>query len=306
MGAVSAEVVRLLGASLAERTWATYGRAVERFLQFRQAAGLEPNWPAPTNHIAAFIASLSLEGLAPSSISTHTSAVAFVHKMQGWPDPTDSFCIRKLKEGIRRGGQKADSRRPISFELLGRLYNVLGAIASSRYDTALFRAAFALAFFGFLRVGEFTARSMGADCSKVLSVDDVWFGGPGRSVMYVRLRFSKTDQRGESTDLIFQSLPTFSVCPVRSLSEYLSMRPSCHGPLFCKFDGSPLTASQFRMMLNRALGSLGIPAKGYNGHCFRIGAATWAAHLKVSGVQIQALGRWKSGAFNSYIRPHLV
>ena len=127
MGAVSAEVVRLLGASLAERTWATYGRAVERFLQFRQAAGLEPNWPAPTNHIAAFIASLSLEGLAPSSISTHTSAVAFVHKMQGWPDPTDSFCIRKLKEGIRRGGQKADSRRPISFELLGRLYNVLGA-----------------------------------------------------------------------------------------------------------------------------------------------------------------------------------
>ena len=57
------------------------------------------------------------------------------------------------------------------------------------------------------------------------------------------------------------------------------------------------------MMLSKALGSLGIPSKGYNGHSFHIGAATWAVLLKVSGVQIQALGWWKSGAFNSYIHP---
>ena len=84
------------------------------------------------------------------------------------------------------------------------------------------------------------------------------------------------------------------------------MRPLYHGPLFCKFDGSHLTASQLRMMLSKALGSLGILSNGYNGHSFRIGAATWAALLKVSGVQIQPLGCWKSGAFNSYIHPHLV
>lgn len=45
----------------------------------------------------------------------------------------------------------------------------------------------------------------------------------------------------------------------------------------------------------------------YKGHSFRIGAASHAADRGLSDAQIRALGRWKSNAFQRYIRvPRLV
>ncbi len=46
----------------------------------------------------------------------------------------------------------------------------------------------------------------------------------------------------------------------------------------------------------------GTPAENFSSHLFRIGAATTAAHKGLSQQQIQALGRWSSEAFKSYIR----
>lgn len=40
----------------------------------------------------------------------------------------------------------------------------------------------------------------------------------------------------------------------------------------------------------------------YQAHGFRIGAATSAAESGASDIQIQSMGRWKSGAFQKYIR----
>jgi hypothetical protein len=47
---------------------------------------------------------------------------------------------------------------------------------------------------------------------------------------------------------------------------------------------------------------LGINPQFYNGHSFRIGAATHAANLDFSEPYIRKLGRWNSSAVNQYIR----
>ena len=54
--------------------------------------------------------------------------------------------------------------------------------------------------------------------------------------------------------------------------------------------------------LGQALTAAGIDTAGYSGHSFRIGAATTAAQDGFSDSLIQALGCWKSSAFQEYIR----
>jgi hypothetical protein len=102
---------------------------------------------------------MSSSGYAPSSISSHVSALSFAHKINGCPDPTEGFIVKKLKEGAKRMNPRVDSRLPITQSILRQIIHTLPSVCNSQFEVVLFRAAFLLAFFGFLRVSEFTCRS---------------------------------------------------------------------------------------------------------------------------------------------------
>ena len=53
-----------------------------------------------SSDVAAYIAFLTIEGRAPSSIITHLSTISFVHKINGWVDPTHNFIVKKIKTGV--------------------------------------------------------------------------------------------------------------------------------------------------------------------------------------------------------------
>ena len=93
------------------------------------------------------------------------------------------------------------------------------------------------------------------------------------------------------------------MCPVTALQNYVAIRPSQSQPLFCHFDGSPLTRYQFNAMLKKTLSFCGLQGLNYRTHSFRIGAASAAFELGVPEADIQRMGRWRSDAVLSYIRP---
>ena len=64
----------------------------------------------------------------------------------------------------------------------------------------------------------------------------------------------------------------------------------------------PLTKSKFVTRIRSILDELGYPSQQFAGHSFRIGAATAAAQAGIEDSTIQALGRWHSSAFLTYIR----
>ena len=92
-------------------------------------------------------------------------------------------------------------------------------------------------------------------------------------------------------------------CKWSLIIEYINSRQPLCEQLFCHFDGTPLTRTQFVFILKKCLLIIEIDPKRYSSHTFRIGAATNLAVDGASAGVIRNVGRWKSNAYKSYIRP---
>ena len=164
-------------------------------------------------------------------------------------------------------------------------------------------AACCLAFFGFLRAGEFTVPcELGFDPSSHLSWGDLAVDVLGQpSVMSIRLKASKTDPFRKGITLFISKVSSV-LCLVSAMLAYLSVRGRQDGPLFRFWDGKPLTRQRFVSAVRGALVKAGIQAQLYAGHSFQIGAATTAAARGMEDSVIRTLGHWKSLAYLEYIK----
>ena len=136
-----------------------------------------------------FVTWLALfRGLSPASISTYTAAVRSLHLDVGLPDLTaGAKRLQRLMRGVRRHIPNTSSPRlPITNNLLQLIAHGL----SDTFNHVMFWAACCTAFFGFLRVSEFTC-SGAFDSSCHLAISDVRFDPSGFYSIY--LKRSKTD-----------------------------------------------------------------------------------------------------------------
>ena len=276
-----------------------YKQALDLFGSFRKHYKLGQTWPAPLCHLETFIAYLFQNGYAYRTASTYISAVRFQHKLLGLSDKLSETIIAKTLEGYRRSKPSADTRLPITYELLHKLCLHLKHVCNSLYETQLFKAAFTLAFFGLFRVGELV---FSGKANRQLFLSDLKdFNACKEFTVY--LRQSKTNQCGPPQKIHIVATGS-DTCPVSAMRTYLRVRstasPDCY--LFCHHDGSPLTRYQFGAVLRRTMGYIGLAGSHYRSHSFRIGAATWLARQGVSHSDIKKFGRWSSNSFKHYIR----
>ena len=103
-----------------------------------------------------------------SSISPILSGIAYFHKIQGYPDPFQTFLIKQLLQASRRMSQPSpDKRRPITEELLLSLIDSMSSMNLPTYDFSLFSTMFLFAFYFGLRISEFTSSRHNLDFSDV-------------------------------------------------------------------------------------------------------------------------------------------
>ena len=171
------------------------------------------------------------------------------------------------------------------------------------YNTVCLWAACCIAFFGFLRCGEFTCSSWQCYTRSVLSLEDVAINSrEDPTVVHLTLQQSKTDVFGAGVT-IHLGRTGDHLCPVSAILAYLARRPPTPGPLFLLHSGHPLSRRMLVSTVRATLSSAGVEVGHINGHSFRIGAATAAAQAGLSDSTIQQLGRRKSSAFTRYLRP---
>ncbi|XP_048338292.1 uncharacterized protein LOC125424902 [Sphaerodactylus townsendi] len=287
--------------SLAPTTRRAYQGALQAFFGFQEAQKGQAGPTVSETSLLTYLAHLREMGRSPTTMRSHLAAVSFYCKASGIPDTTGTFLVRQAIKGwVRMTPKVKDTRLPISLKLLANIFATLPHICSSPFEISLFRAAFSLAFFGAFRSGEIVSPSR-VDCGdRPLQVGDVQVCG---QTLLVRLRRSKTDQLAKSTCISMQASATPGPCPVKDMAAYSNIRPRKQGPFFLHADGSCLSRYQLAAILRLCLSAIHLPVASYGLHSFRIGAASTVSGLGAPVSRIMEVGRWRSKAYRTYIRP---
>ena len=296
----------MLGEAISSSTRTAYSSGVRQYLDFCLAHNLaskENLLPAPTEeNLVYFVASLQ-GNVQYRTVKLYLAAIANFYVEQGTPLRTDNmFQLHRILKGIKRTSTpQKRTRRPITIQILSEISDLLGPAFSEELDTVMLWAAFTLAFFGFLRVSEFTCSSS----KSFPAVKDVVFVPNIQNPDHIKVRIkqSKTDPFRQGTTLTIAKSNS-TVCAVIALRDYLLQRnPSTNDePLFMLQNGQPLSRSTLNSNLRELLNILGYLETEFAPHSFRIGAATTAAAANMPPWLIKTLGRWRSDCYELYIR----
>ena len=291
----------LIDASLSGNTKQVYTQALSAFTSFLREYNIQACWPPTLQQLVQFVAHLSkFKNFSFSTINAYLSGISFYLKINNLQDFTRAFVIQKMLCGLRRIHPVKDTRMPITLDMLKQLTSALPFVCTSIYEANLFKAAFVVAFFGFLRVSEIAVDGVQAKNTIPVQASDICMSDHSCTL---RIPASKTDQYGNSASLIFSQSSDPAICPVRRMTIFLQARPRFNGPLFCHFSGAPLTKYQFRAVLFKCLKFCNIKAK-ITSHSFRIGSATLASSLSIPEEDIKRMGRWsnRGSTHKRYIR----
>lgn len=212
-----------------QRAWATFNEFYKTFYH-----SADPELPLTALPLALFIAYLHACKLAPSSIKSYLSAIGYVHKMKGLPDPPKAFLIEKLLTALGRQ-VSSDIRVPISRPVLHELVGSVHHTSSSAFQRILFSAVFLMAFYGFFRIGELAAKSTNAGGS-VVQYSNMRFLTQQGLIHMVKITITnfKHNTNNRPFDILIEREDSLPMCPVQAMVDYCNLRGSKAGPLFAK------------------------------------------------------------------------
>ena len=293
---------------LAASTRRAYGSAKSRYSRFCSSNCLSP-LPASEHQLCQFVSHLANENLCHSTIKCYLSAIRHLHVAEGYGDP--NICNMARLEQVLKGiksiqakSSKKPTRLAITPELLLKMRQVwMRGNGSGSWDNIMLWAASLLCFFGFLRSGEITVPTdAGFDEGVHLTFNDLSVDcTENPQVIRVRIKASKTDPFRVGAD-IFIGRTDNDLCPVAAVLAFMALRGPGPGPFFRFRDGKPLTRSRLVTKLKESIQAAGVNCTAYSGHSFRSGAATTAARQGIGDATIKMLGRWKSSAYQLYIK----
>lgn len=251
-----------------------------------------------------FIVHLHRKGLRATTIRSYLSAIGFIHRLNQLQDPTQSLLVTKTMHGIFNQEVIGHSTalQPITRTILHRMLDTLPQIQPNAYYCTLLGALYLLAYHACMRAGEAVTSSHDHHTLDFCDLKPTFhLNKPAYAITFSSFKHSRTP-----TNLILPSASSPRYCPVHHLKKYIRLRGSTPGKLFINITGQPIDRHFFAYHLKTSIAHLGMSPDLYNTHSFRIGRATQLATDHTPDNIIRSVGRWRSSAYQSYIRPHAI
>ena len=155
-------------------------------------------------------------------------------------------------------------RLHITLQIMCKMKQVLSREPWS-YTNIMLWAACSMAFFGFMRVGEFTIPGLDDfDGSSHLFLSDISIDSrENPRLLKVTLKQSKTDPFRKGVN-IYLGATDRPICPVLGILPYLTARGNQTGLLFILDNGKGLTRQTFSVLLDSLLSKLHLDTKCFN------------------------------------------
>lgn len=267
-----------------------YARAWDRWTAYALEHGA-CELPAAPLVVAAYLAYLDAEGLAPASLDVALAAIVDRHRAARFPLPTNDPAVHDVRAGIRaRRGTRPRSKAALAPAELHEMIDALPPDVSGARDRALLLVGFGAA----LRRSELVA----------LHVHHVAWHARGVALLIAR---SKTDVEGAGVEIPIHVAPG-PLCPVDALRAWLDAAAITSGPVFRSVDRwghvgrAALGAQTVAEVIKRAAVRVGLDARELAGHSLRAGFATTAAS---EGANLAEIGRITRHASEGMIRRYI-
>ncbi len=254
-----------------------------------------------------------------STIQLYLAAVKHAYISRGYPNPflfsngQEMELFKLTLKGVKKVAKGSSfSRMPVTISVLKDICQTLQGGVFNPYMDLLMYAACIMAFFGFMRCGEFTCNSSPFDPSSHLTLADVRFESTSEAgnlieMCIIHLKVSKIDQCGVGTDIkLFSNPHCPQLCPVTWMRKFLMARShlgtDTREPLFMLPNSAPLSRAVFVSNMHQILRQAGYAnVEQFTGHSFRSGPATSASAINMPDYMLCLLGRWHSDAYKRYI-----
>ena len=279
-------------------------RQLNKFIISLDTKGKLLSWEERT---ALFGAYLVHKGCQSSTLKSYFSAIKHVLRQDGYPWDDNKALLSSLAKNCKLENDRVKIRLPIQkglFEML--LFEIQRYYSVQPFLETMYKAVFALAYYGMLRAG---ILELG---DHTLKASNIHVSDHKNRVMLV-LYSSKThgkESRPQKIRIAAQPLESHSrgqnrnFCPVKLVVKYLKIRGEYYDnkeQLFIFRDNSPLKPTQFRTFLRLLLDRLSLDSSLYDVHSFRIGRTCDLYKFGYNLEQIKVWGCWRSNAVYRYL-----
>lgn len=276
-------------------TRSTYYQHHKTYLALCEQLQFKSHQPLSEEDLSALICFYSFSHKI-TTLPSFISALAALYEMQKWRLPRGPLFDR-TKKGLQNYFAHNNVSCPKDIITMDMLSIFRSKLDLSRFDDARDWCAFLFAFFGLLRISEYTNGN--------LLLQDIIGNAPADRVR-ISIPFSKTSNFPVTIDLAARA---DNLCPRQALAHYLSLisekvRRTHATPLFLVFPTAfkPLPEStlinRLRHLLKLCFPSLQFMK--FAGHSFRRGGASALFAAGVPEAAIQRHGRWKSLTVRDY------